>query len=206
MLLKGAILFGRKGNRAATMMVRLIACIGLLVPVSCREPLTPKPRGYFRIEFPEKSYEKFTSECRYSFEVPEYGTITKSAIRTAEKCWYDIRFDEYNATIYITYKPLQGNLPVHVEDVRKIVYKHIIKADDIIEERIYIPEKHVYGMLYSIEGNAASSMNFYVTDSSTGFVSGSLYFDVTPNRDSLAPAIGYFQQDVMHLINTFEWE
>lgn len=180
--------------------------LAAFILLSCSPPPSPKPRGYFRVDFPEKQYTRFHSECSYSFESPSYATIKPSGIRTAEPCWYDIVFKEYRATVYLTYKPLISNLSSHTEDVRRIVYKHTIKADDIVEEPIHDPERKVYGILYRITGNTASSLNFYLTDSSHGFVSGALYFDVSPNKDSLAPAIDFFSEDIVHLINTFEWE
>ena len=82
--------------------------------------------------------------------------------------------------------------------------KHIIKADDIIETPI--SENGTYGLIYDIKGNTASSVNFYITDSTSGFFSGSLYFNVQTNKDSLAPAIQFFREDIVHLINTFSWE
>jgi gliding motility-associated lipoprotein GldD len=173
---------------------------------ACKEPPVPKPRGYFRIDFPDKQYERFQSNCGYSFEVPVYSDITPSSVRTAEACWYDLSFPNYNATVYLTYKPLLLDLSSHVEDVRRIVYKHIIKADDIVEQKVNIPDHQVYGIVYHISGNTASALNFYLTDSSSGFVSGALYFNVSPNKDSLAPAIDFFSRDILHLINTFEWE
>ena len=174
--------------------------------LACKQPPVPKPRGFFRMDFPQKAYTQFKSDCRYSFEVPVYAQIESSNLSTAEKCWYNITFPPYKATIYCTYKPLSGDLSSYAEDIRKIVYKHIIKADDIIETPILIPEHKVYGIIYDIKGNTASSVNFFVTDSSSGFLSGSLYFDVRPNKDSLAPAIDYFRRDIIHLINTFEWD
>ncbi|MBN1599926.1 MAG: gliding motility lipoprotein GldD [Bacteroidales bacterium] len=185
---------------------KLITILFLLIfSLSCRKDYTPRPRGYFRIDFPEKSYESFKSDCDFTFEIPEYGEIIESNVRNAEPCWYNLEFKQNGAKVYITYKPLNNNLPEHVEDVRKIVYKHIIKADDILETRISIPENKVYGIMYDIEGNAASSVNFYITDSISGFLSGSLYFDVQPNSDSLAPAIDFFREDIVHLINSFHW-
>lgn len=196
-----------KPNRPSPAIIIWILLLSIAaILVSCRKPVTPRPRGYFRIDFPAKTYQRFQSDCGYSFEVPVYGVIEKSGVRTAEACWYDLKFDQYNATVYMTYKPLHDNLPMHIEDVRKIVYKHIIKADDIIELPVNMPERDVYGIVYRIEGNTASSMNFYLTDSATGFVSGALYFDAIPNKDSLAPAIAFFQEDIMHLIHTFEWD
>lgn len=174
---------------------------------ACKTPVTPKPRGYFRIDFPEKEYRRFRSDCRFSFEFPVYGEVVRSDLRNAEPCWYDVQFNEYGATIHLTYKSLKNmDLTYYSEDVRKIVYKHIVKADDIIEAPVYLPESDVYGFIYSIEGNTASSVNFYITDSVSGFLNGSLYFNVQPNIDSLAPSIKFFKKDIIHLINSFEWE
>jgi hypothetical protein len=33
-----------------------------------------------------------------------------------------------------------------------------------------------------------------------------LYFETQPNKDSLASAIHFFQQDVLHLIKTLKWK
>jgi len=179
----------------------------LLLSASCNEPLTPKPRAYFRIDLPEKQYILFQSGCKFSFEYPRYGQVKLVELNIAEPCWYNIVFNEFNATIYLTYKPLAaGDLSVFIEDIRRIVYKHIIKADDILESRITMPEKQVYGLIYDIKGNTASSVNFYITDSVSGFLSGSLYFNSAPNKDSLAPAIQFFREDIVHLIQSFSWE
>jgi len=181
--------------------------MGLLIfsCIACKKIYNPKPRGYYRITFPEKKYQKFTSNCNFSFEFPVYGEVLPVKESYAEPCWYNVTFKDYNACFYLTYKPLQNNLPTHIEDIRTIVYKHSIKADDIIESPISYPEKSVYGVLYDIKGNTASSVNFYITDSVSGFLSGSLYFNVRPNKDSLAPAIDFFREDIVHLIKSFDW-
>ena len=93
-----------------------------------------------------------------------------------------------------------------MDDVHTIAYKHSIKADDIIESRISYPKNHVYGIIYDITGNAASSVNFFVTDSLQHFLNGSLYFRVSPNADSLAPLIDYFRKDIMHMLETLKWK
>jgi gliding motility-associated lipoprotein GldD len=173
--------------------------------ISCKKTYSPRPRGYFRIEFPEKHYMKFKSDCNFSFEIPTYGEVSPVKESYAEPCWYNVIFKDYNACFYLTFKPLNNNLPQHIEDIRTIVYKHSIKADDIIESPIDYPEKSVYGILYDIKGNTASSVNFYITDSVSGFLSGALYFNVKPNKDSLAPAIDFFREDIVYLIKTFDW-
>ena len=179
----------------------------IFILTACRhKTYTPKPRGYFRLDFPEKSYKPFHSDCHFSLEIPVYGEIGLVKKSYAEPCWYNINFKNAKATIYLTYKRLKGDLDAHIEDVRTIAYKHIVKADDIIESDINIPEHNVYGVLYDIKGNTASSVNFYVTDSTTDFLSGSLYFNVPPNKDSLAPAIEFFRSDIIHLIHTLHWD
>jgi len=172
---------------------------------SCRSDVTPKPYGYFRIDFPAKEYLVYHSQCNFSFEYPVYGDIVPYSGNISEPCWINIEFPGYKGTIYLTYKPMKNNLATYVEDIRTLAYKHIIKADDIIENPFYFPDKKVFGMVYDIRGNTASSLNFFITDSSDNFLSGALYFNVTPNKDSLAPVISFFTEDVEHMIETFEW-
>lgn len=192
-------------KRYCIILISVFFIVGSLLLNSCSQTPVPKPRGYFRIDFPQKEYRTFTSECNYSFQYPVYAEVKKVNLANAEPCWYDLEFTGYKATLHLTYKPLKDNLSSYVEDIRRIVNKHIIKADDIIETPIY-NKKGVYGLLYDIKGNTASAVNFYITDSVTGFLSGSLYFNVRTNKDSLAPAIQFFRQDIVHLINTFSWE
>jgi len=172
----------------------------------CRKSYTPKPRSYYRIDFPEKKYIAYHSaECNYSFEVPVYSKVRPFAGRTSEPCWINIEFPGYKGQIHITYKSLDKDLNTYVEDIRTLAYKHSIKADDIIEKPFSYPDRNVNGMIYDIKGNTASSMSFFATDSTMNFISGALYFNVIPNKDSLAPVIKFFSADVLHLIETLNW-
>jgi gliding motility-associated lipoprotein GldD len=63
----------------------------------------------------------------------------------------------------------------------------------------------VYGILYDIKGDAASNTQFFLTDSTHNFIRGALYFEVHPNKDSLAPVLEFINKDLVHLIETFEW-
>jgi gliding motility-associated lipoprotein GldD len=193
-------------KRADIIALAITILLFVFLLFSCKKAYTPRPRGYYRLSFPAKTYKHFQSDCKFSFEVPVYSDVLPVKETYAEPCWYNVNFVRYNASIYLTYKSLNKDLPAHMEDVRTIAYKHIVKADDIIETTIERPEKHVYGILYDIKGNTASAVNFYITDSVSGFLSGSLYFNVRPNKDSLAPAIDFFREDIVHLINSFDWK
>jgi gliding motility-associated lipoprotein GldD len=196
-------------------MKKLPDCIvlyGIVLPVllvlfatGCKKTYTPKPRAYFRIDFPAKEYRTFSGECPFAFEYPVYGEITDPEAVNAEPCWYNIDFHSFKGKIHLTYKPVKNNLQVYIEDIRALAYKHIIKADDIIEKPFCYPERRVYGMIYDIRGNTASSVSFFATDSIRNFLSGSLYFSVQPNIDSLSPVVSFFKEDITHLIETLTW-
>ncbi|HNY02579.1 MAG TPA: gliding motility lipoprotein GldD [Bacteroidales bacterium] len=181
----------------------------LLTPFlfSCTGNYTPKPRGYFRIDLPEKSYRVFDSVYPYSFECPVYAGISEDSTPMAEPAWINIRYRPFNATLHISYKPVHGNLAEYLEDAHTLVNKHIPKAS-AISQRAYVDgENHVYGLVYQIRGaDAASPCQFYLTDSVANFIRGALYFNNIPNNDSLAPVIDFLRSDVEHMISTFRWK
>jgi len=148
---------------------------------SCSEDYTPKPRGYFRIDFPEKSYIRFDTTYPYTFEYPSYAKILADTRPTSEPFWINIDFPQYQGRIFISYKPVKDNLATFLEDSRTFVVKHIPKADAINDSLVYRPEDRVYGLIYYIDGaQAASPCQFFVTDSSSHFLRGALYFNVSP--------------------------
>lgn len=180
-----------------------ITCLFLF---SCSNDNTPKPRGYFRIGFPEKEYQQLNNDFPYTFSYPVYATLEPDKSRLAEKYWVNVYFQSYKARIHISYKEAQGRLDSLIEDTYKLTYKHAGKADAISQTVYSNPEDRVYGLLYQVKGNAASSYQFYVTDSVKHFLRGALYFSVTPNKDSLAPAIEFFGEDVLKLMETVRWK
>ena len=167
----------------------------------------PKPRGYFRIDFPEKEYVRLDSMRYYSFEYPVYSTITPDHLSPQEKDWVNVEFPSNKGTVHISYKNVNDNLDVYLEDSYYMMTKHISRATGIRDSLIINPERDVYGLVYFLEGEGvASPLQFYLTDSANHFMRGSLYFNVKTNNDSLAPVIDFITDDVRHLIETFEWK
>jgi len=182
-----------------------IGIIFLLMLVSCEseaEDYYPKPRGYMRLDFPERFYEIFNPDsCPYQFEIPEYFSIVDKA-----NCNKDIVMDRFNATMFLTYIPLDSNLFMNVEYSRKLVYDHSIKADAIDEIPLIDPRRRAYGLKYNIKGNAASPYQFYVTDSTNHFLRGALYFNVKPNYDSVRTSLEYITEDIDNILETIHWQ
>jgi gliding motility-associated lipoprotein GldD len=173
---------------------------------ACHTDYTPKPRGYFRIDLPEKSYKKTPKKLPYSFEYPTYCYLTNDRQAPDELYWINVVFPKFKAKVYISYKIIDNNLMEYLNDSRGFAYKHTVKADAISEIPYIAPEKKVYGTLYDIKGDAASNTQFYLTDSTKNFLRGALYFEVHPNKDSLAPVLTFINKDIEHLIETFEWK
>jgi gliding motility-associated lipoprotein GldD len=179
----------------------------LLSMAACGNPPAPRPEGYLRIDLPEKHYRLFDSVAfPYRFECPVYARVTPDvASHNHEPYWLNIALPE-KATLHFSYKKVKNNLPELLDDAHKFVYRHVIKAGAITETPIYHREKKTYGMLYEISGEAASSVQFYATDSVRHFVRGALYFMETPNYAYLAPMISYYTLDIEHLIETLQWK
>lgn len=182
----------------------LILLAGL---AACEQDYTPKPRGFFRIDLPEKEYARFDTTWPYAFDYPVYAVISPDTRPSSEPWWMNIDFPMYKARIHVSYKTIDDNLPEYLENTRTFVIKHIPKAEAIIDTLIYNPDRRVFGMIYYIEGSgAASPCQFFVTDSARHFLRGALYFNIPPNNDSLAPVIRFIEADIRQMISGFEWK
>ncbi len=193
-----------KKNRIILLFVAL-ACLA----VSCDDEGTylPKPRGYFRIDLPEKSYTRVDTIERYSFECPDYAQITPDPYSPGEKNWVNIEMPQFKGSIHLTHKPVNGNLGEYLEDVHTMLTKHLQKASGMQDSLIANEEHDVYGLFIEMDGKGvATPMQFYLTDSTRNFVRGALYFNFQPDNDSMQPVIRFIRQDIDHLIETFEWK
>lgn len=192
-----------KGVLRKSKLLFLISCSALLATAcSHRQQAVPKPRGYFRIDLPEKTYTKTQTGCPFDFEIPTYTELQK---KNSEICWYNLQFTKFNATLHLSYKDVDDNLDQYLEDTRKLVYEHTIKADAINERFFSDSSKNIFSVVYNIEGNAASPLQFFVTDSTDHFVRGSLYFNNVPNKDSIKPVLEFVKEDITHMIESFEF-
>jgi gliding motility-associated lipoprotein GldD len=188
--------------------VNLVFIFAAFFFTNCDHNFIPKPTAYARIELPAHSYISPNPEtwaCPYTFEASKLSYITLDPKYKAEQCWYNVYYPKLNATIHLTYAPVENDLSIKIEDNRKLAMKHIGKATQINEQLIENKEERVFGLVYDFRGETASDMQFFVTDSVSHFLRGSLYFNVTPNKDSLEPVIQYVKEDIHHMIESLRW-
>lgn len=188
----------------------LTICIFAIILNSCGSDddlATPKPMAYFKVNFPEKKYTIFRESCPFEFEYPSnYAVILPDTDSHAEPCWMNIVFPKFKAEINLSYKQVNNNLNKYLQDSWTLVTKHQIKASAMPETVINRDSAKVYGLLFEIEGNSASNLQFYLTDSTHHFIRGALYFYAHPNYDSLSPMIDFIKKDVDRMIATFKWK
>jgi gliding motility-associated lipoprotein GldD len=181
---------------------------------ACEEYVAvPKPRAYPRVIYPEKAYVPFQEGyCDFSFEMPQYAKVERDTLFFEEAaksdCWFNLSIPDLNAKIHCSYYPVTGQKRFDelVQDAFVMAQKHNIKASYIEEIPVSRPSAHVHGMVFSIEGPAASSYQFYLTDSTQHFLRGALYFDTQARPDSLAPVLEFVKADMHRIIETLEWK
>jgi len=176
-----------------------------LLLTGCSDPPVPKPRAYFRIDLPEQAYRPWDPACPFSAELPAYAEAVPS-LRPDQACWWNLTFPGQRAIVHLTYHKVDGDLLELVSEAHNYKARHEAKAERITSERVLRDSARVYGTLFDVEGDVASPMVFYVTDSTDHFLFGSLYFSARPNADSLAPVTERLRADLRHLVGTLRWK
>ena len=184
----------------------LLGALLWLVAIGCDHSNTPKPAGYLRVDYPEKSYQMYDGQPFFRFEIPTYARVERDTTPGADPGWINVVVPKLNGTIHLSYKPVTENLGAYITDSRALAYKHSVKAEGIEESPFIERDQKRYGMVYDLKGDVASAVQFFITDSTSHFLRGSLYFNAPPNRDSLNPVIEFLRQDIIHLIETTEWK
>lgn len=192
-------------------VLTLLMLVGGSVLVSCNSNFTPKPTGYFKIDFPEKEYQLFNRpDYPYSFEYPVYANVVKDSTyfgdATENPWWINVEFPSFNGRIYISYKQVGNHVfDTLVKHAFLLTGKHSSKAYSI-DDSLMVTPNGIHGMFFSVGGDVATAHQFYLTDSTRHFLRGAMYFDATPNADSLGIVNRFILEDMKHLINTFRWK
>jgi len=184
----------------------------LCLLAACRPTApVPKPRGYFRYELPEHAYQRFDSASfPFSFEYPVYGRITEDTeLNREEKApyWINVTFPEWDATIYLSYKAItpSNTLDQLVAESFNLSSKHDVRAD-YIKTPEFRTRNGLRGVFYNVGGNTASAYQFFITDENRHFLRGALYFNTTPNADSLSPVTEFLRKDMDQLVETLQFK
>lgn len=190
-------------------MKKTLFLLTVIFTFSCKEEVLPKPKAFLRLDYPSPVYKTIEGSLPFTFKK---NTLSRENLEIKKRTdsssiGVDIIYPSLKATIYLTYKRITKNkLESHLKDAQNITQKHTQKADEIIEQPFVNASARVYGMFYEVGGNAASQSQFYATDSISHFLTGSLYFNLKPNFDSIFPASEYLKNDIKHIMETLKWK
>ena len=168
----------------------------------------PRPKGFNRIELPNASYVSLEKGHPFTFEVSSYAKVLKDSVSWAEPHWLYVYYPRWDAFIQLTYKPLNNNakkLASLIQDAYTLASKHQGKASGI-QDYVMTTKSGRKAGLIELEGEVATSFQFYTTDSTKHFLRGAVYVKTAMANDSLAPIIHFLKQDAIHLIQTLEWK
>jgi len=181
--------------------------VGLITLFSCTREYLPKPIGYNRLVLPDPSYRTLPDSLPYTFEYSQHAKLLADTSWISERFWIEIYYPALKSNIHITYKKLENSEQVLKEllnDSYTLTAKHQIKAYAIDEVIVQTPSGQT-AIVAELDGDVPSQMQFTITDSTQNFFSGEFYLNTKFKNDSLGPAIEYMKKDIMHLINTFNW-
>lgn len=186
----------------------LLIFLSMVLLVSCNDEVAiPKPPTYLRLDLPEHSYSTYSSPCGYSFDNSSIFEI-KDVYDTNGRvtCHKDIKMPKINAVMHFSYIPMKESLSTYVNFSNDKVDEHKLKATAIEDEQIIRSVDRVFGTFFELQGDVASPFQFYLTDSTSHFVSGVVYFNSRPNYDSLKPTLDYLKIDLMRMMKSFKWK
>ncbi|MDR6968932.1 gliding motility-associated lipoprotein GldD [Flavobacterium arsenatis] len=185
-----------KNSISVALFSAIIICV-----ISCKDDAVPKPASQLRLDYPVAEYVRYETNCPFTFDLNTEGIVKQNG-----NCNLSIDYPKMKATIYLTYKPVTNNIDSLLTDAQTLTYKHVVKADDIIEQPFRNPNDKVFGMFYQVNGNTATNTRFYVTDSTKHFIDCSVYFYTKPNFDSIMPASSYVRNDLQNLMESLRWK
>ncbi|BAO54700.1 gliding motility lipoprotein GldD [Nonlabens marinus] len=174
----------------------------IILLASCGgEDAVPKPDAQLALNYPDPTYKSIEKDCSFSFDMND-----KAVMKGKKDCSMTISYPDMDAMVYVNYRSVEENLRQLLIDGQKLSYTHNQMADAITEQPFVNPKNKTYGMFYEVEGDAASNIQFYVTDSVQNFLTASLYFNREPYYDSILPAVEYIKQDMVKMMESLQWK
>jgi len=175
---------------------------------ACKPDFMPKPKGFNRIVLPENLFYALPDTFPYQFQYSKHAQILKDSSWIAEPYWIDLYYPDFKASIQISYKPVKKSedlLKEYMATAYKLTSKHQVKAY-AIDEAIIETKFGKTAVLAHLSGEVPSQYQFFITDSVNHFLRGALYFNTATQNDSLAPVIDFVRKDIVHLLNTLQWQ
>ena len=172
---------------------------------ACNEYELPKQKGFLRIEFEEPQYKKFQQLNSFS---DFYYNASLVQIKFKGDNDLSLNYTDLNLSIDLKHAKIYNSNDFNnrMVDFNLILDTHVKKSNGIFLKEYQNKNNNVIGKIYEISGNVASPIQFYLTDSLSNFLRGSLNLNSSAKYDSIYPSIQYIKNDILVLFETINWK
>ena len=180
-----------------------------IVFFGCENYFLPKQSAYLRLDYPKPEYKLIDDkDFPFFFETNTILSEISDIDINLESIDFIINYNQLNAQINFQYKNVNSSekLNAYILDLKRTIETHSMMANSVKIKDYSLKEKNIFGRVFELSGDVASPYQFYLTDSTNNIISGLVYFNIKPNYDSILPAINYIENDIIHLIESFDWK
>ncbi len=180
-----------------------------IVLFGCENYFLTKQSAYLRLDYPKPEYKLIDDkDFPFFFEANTILSEISDIDINPESIDFIINYNQLNAQINFQYKNVNSNekLNAYILDLKMTIETHSTMANSVKIKDYSLKEKNIFGRIFDLSGDVASPYQFYLTDSTNNIISGLVYFNIKPNYDSILPAINYIENDIIHLIESFNWK
>ncbi|MEE2616583.1 MAG: gliding motility lipoprotein GldD [Bacteroidota bacterium] len=189
--------------------MRNYICVIFIVLFGCENYFLPKQSAYLRLDYPKPEYKLINDkDFPFFFEANTRLSEISDIDINLRSIDFIINYNQLNAQINFQYKNVNSSekLKAYILDLKSTIETHSMMANSVKIKDYSLKEKNIFGRIFDLSGNVASPYQFYLTDSINNIISGLVYFNIKPNYDSILPAINYIENDIIHLIESFDWK
>lgn len=187
--------------RSPIIIVLLAAVLSLSACTGRQAAPVPRPAAYPRVSDPGSVYTVVDS-------LPLRLEANASAVVTRPRPdWVNIAYPGLHVTVHLTLTPVTD------ADRDRVIANRTERmalniADGVAADRSAIASDSFSAVLISSPESRSTPLQFVADDGSSWVISGTAFFsDVTPHApiDSLAPAVGIIERDLIHTLSTLSY-
>jgi gliding motility-associated lipoprotein GldD len=171
---------------------------------SCVDSNLPKQSAFLRIEFPEPNY---IAPNEIKLPIDFYYNLSAADINVTNSKQFSLNYPKMNLIVDMSLNKLtkRADLENNFRDFSLTLETHSKKSNGIFIREYEDLNNRVYAKIFELRGDVASPIQFYLTDSTSNFINGSLNLKFKSKYDSIFPTIQYVKNDILVLVESLNW-
>ena len=184
-------------------IISLLVVFSILL-CTCSNSNLPKQTAFLRIEFPEPKYFAFND---INQPIDFYYNTSAAEIIIENFNQLSLVYPNINFSVDLTTQKLNNSQDFddNFSDFSLLLDTHLKKSNGVFMREYEDSNKRIFSKIYEISGGVATPIQFYITDSTSNFIKGSLNLKFKSNYDSIFPSIQYVKNDIFILVESLNW-